>query len=69
MGKLSSPDAPSAPGGRATIASTVQELIREGGPSALMRGVVPRTLSTMMWGTAMVTAYEFLKRISAKEPI
>lgn len=51
----------------ATIKSTVQELIREEGLSGFMRGVVPRMLSTALWGTAMVTAYEFLKRFSVAD--
>ena len=49
----------------ATIMTTVRELIREEGLPGFMRGVVPRMLSTALWGTAMVTAYEFLKRYSS----
>ena len=47
-----------------TIMSTVKELIKEEGMYGFYRGVVPRMMSTALWGTAMVTAYEFLKRAS-----
>ena len=43
-----------------------QQLLAEEGPKALLRGVAPRITSTALWGTSMVTAYEFLKRICLK---
>ena len=43
-----------------------RQLIAEEGSKGLLRGVAPRVASTGMWGTAMVTTYEFLKRISVK---
>ena len=46
--------------------SVGRQLIAEEGPKGLLRGVAPRVTSTMMWGTAMVTSYEFLKRICVK---
>ena len=50
-----------------TIMSTIRELVKEEGIHGFMRGVVPRMMSTALWGTAMVTAYEFLKRASVKD--
>lgn len=46
--------------------SVGKQLIAEEGPKGLLRGVAPRVTSTGMWGTAMVTTYEFLKRVSIK---
>lgn len=43
-----------------------RQLLAEEGPKALWRGVAPRITSTALWGTSMVTAYEFLKRICLK---
>lgn len=43
----------------------LRELLVEEGPRGLLRGVVPRMASSAMWGTCMVTTYEFLKRICA----
>lgn len=43
----------------------MKRLLREEGPRGLLRGVAPRMASSAMWGTAMVSAYEFLKRICA----
>jgi hypothetical protein len=34
----------------------------------LLRGVAPRMASSAMWGTAMVSVYEFLKRLCALPP-
>ena len=41
------------------------QLVLEDGVTGLWRGVGPRMLSAMLWGTCMVSAYEFLKRMSA----
>ena len=46
--------------------SVGRQLIAEEGPKGLLRGVAPRVTSTGLWGTAMVTTYEFLKRICVK---
>lgn len=46
--------------------SVGRQLIAEEGAKGLLRGVAPRVTSTGMWGTAMVTTYEFLKRVSIK---
>ena len=38
------------------------QLIQQDGVRGLWRGVGPRMLSAMLWGTCMVSTYEFLKR-------
>lgn len=40
-------------------------LLQEEGARGLLRGAAPRMASSAMWGTAMVSTYEFLKRICA----
>ncbi|RZC85567.1 hypothetical protein C5167_041749 [Papaver somniferum] len=49
-----------------TIGQTVKNLVREGGWSACYRGLGPRWASMSMSATTMITTYEFLKRMSAK---
>ncbi len=44
----------------------LRELLAEEGVRGLMRGVAPRMASSAMWGTAMVSVYEFLKRLCAQ---
>lgn len=51
-----------------TWRSTAAELIKNEGPKGLFRGVVPRMVSTSIWGTVMVTTYEFLKRLCMLPP-
>jgi solute carrier family 25 protein 44 len=46
-----------------TWRGTAAELIKNEGPKGLFRGVAPRMVSTSIWGTVMVTTYEFLKRL------
>ncbi|KAG0448424.1 hypothetical protein HPP92_019873 [Vanilla planifolia] len=53
-------------GGRLTIRRTVKSLLREGGWLACYRGLVPRWASMSLSATTMITTYEFLKRLSAK---
>lgn len=48
-----------------TWGATLRELLAEEGPKGLLRGAAPRMASSALWGTAMVTTYEFLKRICA----
>ena len=52
------------PGVRHTFWSTAAELYRQHGASGFFRGVKPRMMSVSIWGTTMVTTYEFLKRTS-----
>ena len=64
---LSGPRGASAGGGervRHTFWSTAAELYREHGALGFFRGVRPRMTSVSIWGTTMVTTYEFLKRTS-----
>ncbi|KAJ4958042.1 hypothetical protein NE237_025153 [Protea cynaroides] len=49
-----------------TIAETVRNLVKEGGWAAFYRGLGPRWASMSMSATTMITTYEFLKRLSAK---
>ena len=49
---------------RHTFWSTAAELYREHGALGFFRGVRPRMTSVSIWGTTMVTTYEFLKRTS-----
>ncbi|KAJ0987529.1 hypothetical protein J5N97_005885 [Dioscorea zingiberensis] len=49
-----------------TIGRTVRNLLKEGGWGACYRGLGPRWASMSMSATTMITTYEFLKRLSAK---
>ncbi|KAG8044165.1 hypothetical protein GUJ93_ZPchr0041g33719 [Zizania palustris] len=51
----------------ASLASAARALVREGGLAACYRGFGPRWASMSLSAAAMVTAYEFLKRLSAKD--
>ncbi|KAF0915745.1 hypothetical protein E2562_038593 [Oryza meyeriana var. granulata] len=50
-----------------TVGRTVRRLIKEGGWGACYRGLGPRWASMSLSATTMITTYEFLKRLSAKE--
>lgn len=51
-------------GGEAvTFGSVAKALLREEGPRGLARGLLPRIANVAVWGTCMVSCYEFLKRI------
>ncbi|KAJ0256383.1 Uncharacterized protein HA466_0093510 [Hirschfeldia incana] len=52
--------------GGPSIGQTVRNLVREGGWTACYRGLGPRCASMSMSATTMITTYEFLKRLSAK---
>ncbi|GAB2269156.1 hypothetical protein Dimus_004083 [Dionaea muscipula] len=49
-----------------TTFQTIRNLIKEGGWTACYRGLGPRWASMSMSATTMITTYEFLKRLSAK---
>ncbi|XP_022941223.1 solute carrier family 25 member 44-like [Cucurbita moschata] len=49
-----------------TALQTVRNLMKEGGLNACYRGLGPRWASMAMSATTMITTYEFLKRLSAK---
>ncbi|XP_022638202.1 mitochondrial substrate carrier family protein E-like [Vigna radiata var. radiata] len=48
------------------VIEVVRDLVREGGVLACYRGLGPRCVSMSMSAAAMITTYEFLKRVSAK---
>ena len=50
-------------GVKPTWRGTASQLYRAEGAWGFFRGVAPRMVSTSIWGTAMVTTYEFLKRM------
>lgn len=52
--------------GRMTIGRAVKSLLKEGGWMACYRGLGPRWASMSLSATTMITTYEFLKRLSAK---
>ncbi|OVA08902.1 Mitochondrial carrier protein [Macleaya cordata] len=49
-----------------TIRETVRNLVKEGGWAACYRGLGPRWASMSFSATTMITTYELLKRLSAK---
>ncbi|MEW5302380.1 MAG: hypothetical protein WDW36_005173 [Sanguina aurantia] len=49
-----------------TISSVLRQILREDGARGLLRGVLPRMVNASMWGTAMVSVYEYLKRVCRK---
>ena len=53
-------------GQQPSFRAIAQQLLAEEGPKGLARGLAPRITSTALWGTCMVTTYEFLKRICLK---
>jgi solute carrier family 25 protein 44 len=53
------------PGGEShTLSSTIQTLYKEHGALGFFRGVRPRMISVSVWGTTMVTVYEYTKRLA-----
>jgi solute carrier family 25 protein 44 len=42
------------------------QLLRDEGAAGFLRGVGPRVMSAMLWGTCMVSAFELLKRKSVR---
>ncbi|KAL4285091.1 hypothetical protein GQ457_16G001830 [Hibiscus cannabinus] len=51
-----------------SLTQTVRNLVQEGGLTACYRGLGPRWASMAMSATTMITTYEFLKRLSTKDP-
>lgn len=52
---------------RQNAAEIVKKLVAEEGFKGFYRGLGPRFFSMSAWGTSMILAYEYLKRICAKE--
>jgi solute carrier family 25 protein 44 len=55
-------------GARPSWAGVARQLLAADGPAGFYRGVAPRMVSTSLWGTCMVTTYEFLKRLCSVPP-
>ena len=51
--------------GSSSVSSALRQLVREEGLAGLYRGLGPRSASMALWGTAMVTSYEFLSESTA----
>ncbi|KAL3526616.1 hypothetical protein ACH5RR_011272 [Cinchona calisaya] len=52
---------------RPTVRQVVKTLISEDGWTGFYRGLGPRFFSMSAWGTSMILAYEYLKRLCAKD--
>ncbi|XP_042062432.1 solute carrier family 25 member 44-like isoform X2 [Salvia splendens] len=52
---------------RPTTKQVVRSLIADDGWIGLYRGLGPRFFSMSAWGTSMILAYEYLKRVCAKD--
>ncbi|CAA3012345.1 solute carrier family 25 member 44-like isoform X1 [Olea europaea var. sylvestris] len=52
---------------RPTARQVVKKLMAEDGWAGLYRGLGPRFFSMSAWGTTMILAYEYLKRLCAKD--
>ncbi|EFJ49371.1 mitochondrial substrate carrier [Volvox carteri f. nagariensis] len=53
-------------GATPTFGEVARQIMREDGVGGFLRGAVPRMLNASLWGTCMVTVYEYLKRTCAK---
>ncbi|XP_050229899.1 uncharacterized protein LOC126679003 [Mercurialis annua] len=54
-------------GRRSSARQVVKNLIKDDGWTGLYRGFGPRFFSMSAWGTSMIIAYEYLKRLCAKD--
>lgn len=54
-------------GRKTTTKQVVKSLIADDGWKGLYRGLGPRLFSMSAWGTSMILAYEYLKRLCAKD--
>ncbi|OVA00829.1 Mitochondrial carrier protein [Macleaya cordata] len=54
---------------RETARQVVKKLIVEDGWKGFYRGLGPRFVSMSAWGTSMILAYEYLKRLCAKDDV
>ncbi|KAI4352401.1 hypothetical protein L6164_006658 [Bauhinia variegata] len=52
---------------RSSMKQVVQDLIKEDGWKGFYKGFGPRFFSMSAWGTSMILAYEYLKRLCAKD--
>jgi solute carrier family 25 protein 44 len=62
------PARPSAPSpASSSWLGVARDLVAQDGARGLLRGAVPRMLSSALWGTAMVSTWETLKRVCVVE--
>lgn len=54
-------------GKRPTYFGTVRDIVQQDGIKGFTRGMIPRIANVAMWGTCMVSAYEFLKRLAVRD--
>lgn len=54
-------------GEASTVRAVLMEILREDGWRGMFRGAVPRMANAALWGTCMVSTYEFLKRVAKKQ--
>ncbi|PNH05736.1 hypothetical protein TSOC_007979 [Tetrabaena socialis] len=54
-------------GATPSFRDVARQILRDDGPSGFLRGAAPRMVNAALWGTCMVTVYEHLKRICAKD--
>ena len=59
--------AAAAAAARPTWRGVAAQLAAQEGAAGFFRGVAPRMVSSSLWGTMMVTAYEWLKRLCIKD--
>ncbi|MFS7970993.1 putative mitochondrial carrier domain superfamily [Helianthus anomalus] len=52
---------------RPSTRQVVKTLIAEDGWKGFYKGIGPRFFSMSAWGTSMILAYEYLKRICAQD--
>ncbi|KAL6135494.1 hypothetical protein ACLB2K_067722 [Fragaria x ananassa] len=52
---------------RPTTSEVVKNLVRDDGWKGFYKGLGPRFFSMSAWGTSMILAYEYLKRVCAKD--
>uniref|UniRef100_A0A6N2LZ60 Mitochondrial carrier protein n=1 Tax=Salix viminalis TaxID=40686 RepID=A0A6N2LZ60_SALVM len=52
---------------RSSASQVVKSLIKDDGWTGFYRGLGPRFFSMSAWGTTMILAYEYLKRVCAKD--
>eukprot|EP00210_Caulerpa_lentillifera_P006051 g5783.t1 len=50
---------------RLTTVEICQDILKSEGISGFLRGLAPRAANVAMWGTCMVSVYEFLKRVAS----
>ncbi|CAN0870317.1 Solute carrier family 25 member 44 [Linum grandiflorum] len=52
---------------KSSARQVVRNLVNDSGWLGLYKGLGPRFLSSSLWGTSMILAYEYMKRLCAKD--